>query len=272
MRAALELGGQRFTIDSPAVGLEVIERLYAVPLNGAVGDSPPGLRFEVLEIEGGWRLLVNDRTVVERTAMSHLALCLEHEVAQHLLARLGGHLAFHAGAVRVGDGAVLMAGAPDQGKSATTIQLLEMGHSFLCEEISLFDPSARAVEPYPQTPSLTREYLEEVRTAFPVEPERILALDDSQCRYAPARVELEPCPLSTIVFPRYDVNSRPELRDLRPEDCLLEMLGYCFEPDCDKAEFLDVIVDLLEAVPVRRLVYNSVSNARLLLRDLVNEV
>ncbi len=103
MRAALELGGRRFTIDSPGAGLEVIERLYAVPLQSSVGNGAAGLRFEVLEIEGGWRLCANDRTVVERTSMPHLALCLEHEVAQHLLSRLGGYLAFHAGAVRVGD-------------------------------------------------------------------------------------------------------------------------------------------------------------------------
>ena len=265
----LDLGGQTFAIGAPRQALEVLDDFFP----GAVlRDSPTqsAHRFSIEPLGDLWRLSYDGALVADRSQLLHVARCLEHEAGKVMLQNLADRVAFHAGAVSVGGRAILIAGLADQGKSSTTLQLLEMGHAFLCEEIALYEPRSGCIVPYLQSVAVGGSFLEELRQNFRVTG-HLREVGAGQFRYLAKRTANGSVPLASILLPRYSPRERPELTELRAQDCLVEVLAYCFEPRMEQERFLDAVIALLERVPVTRMVYDGVVSARRLLRRVVGE-
>ena len=265
----LDLGGQAFAIDAPPQALEVLDDFFP----GGILPEPPSpsaRRFSIESIGEFWRLSCDGALVADRSQLVHVATCLEHEAGQVVLENLGDRVGFHAGAVEVGGKAVLVAGLADQGKSSTTLQLLEMGHAFLCEEIALYEPHSGCIAPYAQSVAVVGSFLDELRHHFPVTG-GLREVSAGNFRYLPERFADGPVPVASILLPRYAPQEPPELTRLRAEDCLVDVLGYCFAPRMEQEQFLDALISLLERVPVTRMVYDGVFSARRLLDEVVGE-
>ena len=263
----LDLGGQAFALDAPAEAREVLDDFFP----GGVLPDPPShsaRRFSIEPVGEFWRLSCDGALVADRSQLMHVAACLEHKAAQVVLENLGGRVGFHAGAVEVGGKAVLVAGLADQGKSSTTVQLLEMGHAFLCEEIALYEPHSGSIAPYARSVAVSGSFLDELRNHFPVSG-GLLEISAGNFRYLPERFAGGAVPLASILLPRYAPQEPPQSTTLRAEDCLVDVLEYCFAPQMEQEPFLDAVISLLERVPVTRVVYDGVVSARRLLAEAV---
>ncbi len=180
----------------------------------------------------------------------------------------GDLVAFHAGAVGVEGEAWLLAGPPDVGKTSCTLELVEMGHSFLAEEVALVDPDAAHVLPYPQTLSVDPRMIAARGDSRPLKGGETVELEPGHWRYLPARVAAGPLRLGSILLPRYSPQGSARVEELRPEDALAEILGYCFEPRGDPEAFFDRVIRLISGARIARFEYADSAQARKILGDL----
>ena len=164
-------------------------------------------------------------------------------------------------------GACLAAGSADSGKSSTTLQLVELGHLFLAEEIAAIDSRARVL-PHLQTLAIDPRVSDEIAAERRLEPGRIERVDELLHRYVPDAVAAGPVPLATVLLPRYRPGRPPRIEELRLEAVLTELLGYCFEPPGDPEPAIDRILAVASGARLIRLEYPDASTARRLLREL----
>lgn len=200
-------------------------------------------------------------------------LSLEYEIERRVIEEARGLVALHGGAVAVADGACLVLGNSEDGKSATTFQLAELGHRFLCEEVTLVDPISWKVESYRQTVSLSADMVAEFEASLPIRG-RLYRMLDSAVRYRPperSSATQPPCagaPVAWILLPKFSAGAATRLSSLAVEDALPEVLGYAFPPNLDTEILFDRIIGLLERTETLRFVYGDAASARSALAEL----
>lgn len=259
----------RYSLEAPEEVLAATRVLYPHSLasrDPAAADLPALFRVE--RRGGHWHLEREGASLGEFSRPLHVALALEHGIETRIVRDCGEWIAFHAGAVGVGDGAVLLAGLPDSGKTSCTFQLVELGHRFVAEEVALVEPGSRRVHPYLQTPALDDRFLREFERTRPVAAGRVEKLDHGLRRYLPARVARQPLPLEAILLPRYRPRQEPAVEELEASAVLTEILAYCFEPNGDDEAFFERVIALVGSVRLLRLAYPHAAGARELLAGL----
>ena len=127
-------------------------------------------------------------------------------------------LLIHAGAVTIGDRAVLVPAEMDTGKSTTVTALLHSGARYLSDELGAIDPVTRNVYAYPKRITLDQDTL----AFFPGLEERLGdragAMETLTQRYV--RPEdcgssiAAPAPLGAVVFPTKDREGPPRLEPI----------------------------------------------------------
>ena len=197
-----------------------------------------------------------------------LICSLEEDIENTLIRSTGDWVGFHAGAVMIGDAACVIAGNPDTGKTTTTFNLVEMGHTFLCEEVTPVDPETLLVHPYPQVLTLEGTYAEKYRSLYPVENGELKILGSQMASYRPYAAGSDPVPLKTILIPAYDFSQTPGIEDLSPDEVFTELLGYCFPPNRDDEHLFDSVITICEKAEIFRLRTNSIQTMRELLKEL----
>lgn len=193
---------------------------------------------------------------------------LEEDIENTLIRSMGNWVGFHAGAVMIGDTACVIAGNPDTGKTTTTFNLIEMGHTFLCEEVSPVDPETLLVYPYPQVLTLDGTCAERYRSRYPVQKGSLKIFDSRMARYHPYVAGSDPVPLKTLLIPAYDPSQTPGIEKLSPDEVFTELLGYCFPPNTDDEHLFDSVIRICEAAEIFRLRTNSLQSMRELLKKL----
>lgn len=194
---------------------------------------------------------------------------LEENIENTLIRSIGDWVGFHAGAVLIGDTACVIAGNPDTGKTTTTFNLVEMGQTFLCEEVTPVDPETLLVYPYPQVMTLEGAYAEKHLSLYPVANGELKILDSQMARYCPYAVGSDPVPLKTILIPVYDTSQTPGIELLSPGEVFTELLGYCFPPNTDDEHLFDSVITICEKAEIFRLRTNSIQTMRELLKELI---
>ena len=232
------------------------------------GDRSPSRVYTIRPAGGRWSLLKDTAVAGDYATPVQALFAMEYDIETTVVAGRGDLIAFHAGAVRAGDAACLILGNPDAGKTTTTFNLVERGHSFLCEEVALVHPVTQHVEPFPQSLALGRDFLESTVARFPVRHGTILPLDDRFARYVPERVTTSLARVERLLLPRYAPDDEAGAFPLQPAEALTELLGYCFPPNHGEERLFDAVIALLEACQVERLCYGNVSQARRLLDEL----
>ena len=249
---------------------DVLENLELFYPHSLVDVPPPDLdhEYELKRDDSSWSLH-RDGNHIHPFHSAHLALMgLEFDLEGILVSKADDLVALHAGAVVVDEEACLIAGNSEAGKTTTTFNLVELGHDFLCEEISLVEPTTWRVQPYPQTLSLGDEVIREAERYFPIKCGEVRPLACSTSRYRPHHFCDQPTSAGTILLPRYSPEASPGLTDLSPGETLTEMLGYCFEPSRDDEYLFDNVIALLGECRIVRLHYDSMASARRMLSEL----
>ena len=229
----------------------------------------PSHKFVIESTPRGFSLIKDGRNDQQFASCVDLICHLEEDIENTLIRSIGDWIGFHAGAVTIGDAACVIPGNPDTGKTTTTFNLVEMGQTFLCEEITPVDPETLLVHPYPQVLTLEGAYAKKYRALYPVQNGELKILNSHMARYHPYAAASNPVPLKTLLVPAYDPSQAPGIRKLTPDEALTELLGYCFPPNTDDEHLFDSVIRICEEVEIFRLQTNSLPSMRELLTELL---
>jgi hypothetical protein len=249
---------------------EIVSDIQAAFLHSIDSNTHLSLhcKYEIKPIPHGLDLLKNGRKIGHFGSCLDLICHLEEDIENTLIRAMGDWVGFHAGAVMIRNAACVIPGNPDTGKTTTTFNLVEMGHPFLCEEVSPVDPETLLVYPYPQVLTLEAAYGEKYRSRYPVQYGILKIFDSRMARYHPDTAGSDPVPLKTILMPAYDPSQIPGIEKLSPGEMFTELLGYCFPPNGDDEQLFDSVIRICEAAEIFRLKTNSLHTTRELLKSL----
>ena len=257
----------RVAVTSPADTGDTLHAFYPTMTPGEA-TGVVDRRYDIRQAEEEWCLTIDGSDAGRYPTPSQALFALEYDLEQLVVERSGQLIAFHAGAVVSNGNAVLIAGDSGAGKTTTTFNLIELGYEFLCEEVTLVDPSTRLVHPHPQSLAGTREFLDRMDAEQTPVAGTIVTLDSRFARYVPHRFARAPATVDTIVLPHFDPDASAWVETASAADVLTEVLGYCFPPTQGEEELFDGVIRLLESCRVARLFYADVASARRLLREL----
>ena len=124
---------------------------YIFPTFGRApaGSAPPDLYVQIEHAAGKYRLLINEALVATSTDPQLLIPDMIQQLDEAIIPRLIGLRAVHAGAVQIGNRALVLPGRSHAGKSSLVAELLRHGAAYLSDEYALIDVSGR-VHPYPR--------------------------------------------------------------------------------------------------------------------------
>ncbi len=249
---------------------EIISDIQAAFLHSISPDTNLPLRHEyvIASTSNGLSLFKDGQPARQFGSRLDLICRLEEDIENTLIRSIGAWVGFHAGAVMIGDSACVIAGNPDTGKTTTTFNLIEIGYTFLCEEITPVDPETFLVYPYPQVLGLEGTYAEKYLSLYPVQNGEFTIPDSQMVRYRPHTAGSEPVPLKTILMPAYDPFQKPGIEELAPDEAFTELLGYCFPPNRDDEHLFDSVIRICEEAEIFRLRTNSLQSMRELLKEL----
>jgi hypothetical protein len=249
---------------------EIISDIQSAFLHSIRSEThlSPHHKYVIKPIPNGLELLKEGQIIGHFGSCLELICHLEEDIENTLIRAIGGWVGFHAGAVMIGNSACVIPGNPDTGKTTTTFNLVEMGHPFLCEEVSPVDPETFLVYPYPQVLTLEGAYAEKYQSRYPVQKGTLKIIDSRMARYQPNAAGSDPVPLKTILMPAYDPSQTPEIENLAPGEMFTELLGYCFPPNGDDEHLFDSVIRICEGAEIFRIRTNSLSSMRELLREL----
>ncbi len=232
-------------------------------------NPSPRHEYVIETTSNGFSLLKAGQPARHFGSSLELICRLEENIENTLIRSMGDWVGFHAGAVMIGDAACVIAGNPDTGKTTTTFNLVEMGQTFLCEEVTPVDPETLLVYPYPQVLTIEGTYAEKYRSLYLVQNGELKILDSQMARYSPYDVGSDPVPLKMILIPAYDFSKTPGIEGLSPDEVFTELLGYCFPPNRDDEHLFDSVITICEKAEIFRLRTNSIQSMRELLKELI---
>jgi len=230
-------------------------------------NGPSHLAYVFRLTSDGFSLFKNGRLSGQSGSALEALCALEEEIENELIRAVGDWVAFHAGAVEMEGGACLIAGDPDTGKTTTTLNLIEMGAMFLCEEVAPVNPTTPLVHPYPQVLTLSRTCAEEYLSLYPFQSGELTIVDSQTARYHPFEAASGPVPLKTILIPGYDPFGTSRAEELLPADVFTELLGYCFPPNGDEEQLFDSVIRICEKARIFRVQAVSLQSLRECLRE-----
>ena len=249
---------------------EVISDIQAAFLHSIRSETSLSPRHEYVigSTPNGLDLLKEGQLLGHFGSCSELICHLEEAIENTLIRGIGDWVGFHAGSVTIGSSACIIPGNPDTGKTTTTFNLVELGHTFLCEEVAAVDPETLLVYPYPQVLTFDGTYAEKYRSRYPITNGKLTILNSQMARYYPRAAGSDPVPLKTVLMPLYDPSQTQGIEELSPGEILTEFLGYCFPPNGDDEQLFDSAIRICEAAEIFRLRSNSLQSMHELLREL----
>jgi len=232
----------------------------------------PRHAFEVRPGDDGLALVKNGAVIGLFADPSDLLFALEEDLEFALIESLDGWVGLHAGAVVLDDIAIVTVGHPDTGKTTTTLNLIELGLPFLCEEVTPVDPETCAVHSFPHPLTLSRAYGEALNVCYPVQHGVLTYHGPDMARYSARRVHRTPVRLGAIVLPAYDPSATPALTEVPPADVIPDLFQYCFAPTRGDELLYDSVIRVVEQCRLFRMQTCSIESARTLLTQLVVEL
>ena len=127
----------------------------------------PGIDVRLAQDEQGISVLLNEKLVASGATIRGVMVATIKAVDDAVVHCLKSFRAVHAGAVLIGDTAVLLPGSTHAGKSSLVAELLRRGASYFSDEYALID-IAGCVHPYPR-PLLLRDGRSQQSAIFPEE-------------------------------------------------------------------------------------------------------
>ena len=259
------------TVSVPDDMAASFERNFAHALSVSL-PTTAHLHFDVRPQIDGVSVLRNRLLSGTFPNATEVMFAIEEDLEFALIERLDGWIGFHAGAVTLGDVAIVTLGHPDTGKTTTTLQLAELGLPMLCEEVTPVDPDTRLVHSFPHPLTLARGYGEAFAARYPVTRGDLSFYGADMARYAPHAVRVQPAQLGVMLFPAYNPSSTPAIERLSPADVIPDVFGYCFTPTRGDEHLYDSVIRVVEQCRLFRLHTCSIESARTLLIQLIADL
>jgi hypothetical protein len=155
---------------------------YVLPFSPRVDSArdQPDIVVRVARVVEEFELSIDGVVVASASRVISLVPALIRVLDETVIQRLTTLRAVHAGAVVLGERALLMPGATHAGKSSLVAELLRRGATYFSDEYALIDSEGR-VHPYPR-PLLLRNGSPEQYPVLPREPTEALPM----CQYRSA--------------------------------------------------------------------------------------
>ncbi len=177
--------------------------------------------------------------------------------------RLRGVVCLHASAVALGDRAVLIAGAPEAGKSSTAAAFCRSGHAILSDDVAPIVEAAGGLYVQPSYPQL-RLWPDSVAALYgsPCALPRLTPTWDKRAldlRTAGGGFQADRLPLAAIyVFGERTGGGDADITGLSGRESLMALVansytGYLLDPAA-RAQELAFLTRVAASVPIRRLV------------------
>lgn len=170
--------------------------------------------------------------VLRDPSMSTIATRAVMDIQEYACRNVRTFVAIHSGAVGTSEGALLMPGAPDTGKSTTTTALITAGFGYLSDEVAPIDPVTSRVYPYPRRVALDEIALD----LFPGLADRLQ--DREGLRGHPFQRFIrpedlgsktsDPMPVRWLVFPSKDMAGAPRLTPVTRAEAVELLAANCF--------------------------------------------
>lgn len=139
----------RITAQRPELR-EILHRYIFPSLHRVeISEIPADVSLSVIEGATQFDLLIDQTKVASADDPMSLALASIKALDEALIHRLAKLRAVHAGAVLLGNKALLLPGSTHAGKSSLVAELLRRGATYLSDEYALIDFTGR-VHPYPR--------------------------------------------------------------------------------------------------------------------------
>lgn len=203
-------------------------------------------------VRWGSEILVDARSGVEEALLRTLVL----GPALALLLHQRGRLVLHASAVRTNTGAVLFLGGSGWGKSAIAAAMYRRGHPLAADDLAPVHFDGDLPHVYPGFPRL-RLWPEFARRLDPSADDDARQHGGVEKRHVPAGLGFSTVPLRLRSIYVLDGHGSTLVRDLRPQEALLDLLRHTYTARLlaggRSAVHLAQCARLLESVPVRRL-------------------
>lgn len=270
-RETIEIAGVAVSIDYPSGTLEAICRDYF--RNCPATTRSPNCRLSAERDVSGWMIRVNGHEFLRLKGEEQLGLGLMHAARAMLYAEGDYDFAFHAAAVAHPDGAILLCGPRESGKSMLAGYLAGRGFRLLTDEPALLHLDSSAVSELSLPISLKEgswTALRDELAQFSCGPVHVRS-DGTRIKLAHVRTEGGLCltPLVRIVFPEYSpaIEKQAEPLSLLRTLFLLNESGVLPRKNLGRRRFEEFLV-LLDRTPAHRVRYKSLSEAWQVLRSL----
>ena len=174
-----------------------------------------------------------------------------------------GCVAFHAGAVGLPWGAVILPGVSNSGKSTLVAGLVDAGAVYLSDEVALVDPGPGTIVPYPKSISLDPG-------SFPLLPHLRPDVGPRFAGHRERKWHVEPrgprgddqvWPVRAVVAPTHDAGATTRLEPVGRRQAVELLLANSFHfAPAGEAGFV-ALVRLAREVPVHRLTVGALREA-----------
>jgi hypothetical protein len=264
--------GFTFTVEAPYPQLDA----YLHRLLAALRTSQPARHaYAITSDRDGstpaWSLRLDGQQIGVASQPETLIGALVHDL-NHRAVTEAGLLTIHASAAVYAGRALLFPGSMEAGKSTLVAGLVRAGFGYLTDEAVGIDRETRMARPYPKPLSLDPGswYL------FPeLQPQADLITPrykTDQWLVPPDEVRpgagSGPCPISLIVFPRFEAGTETSLLPVRRADALIELAKSTFDFRDHGRVALDLLADLVRGADCYRLTMADLGPAVELVRGL----
>ncbi len=257
---SVRLPTESVTVEAPVLAATALRQFFPA-VTAAAADASPA-RWAIAAEGELWRL-EEDGAAIGRFAAPAFAVAALEQRWVELVARSARRaIAFHAGAVEVFGSAVLIAGLAESGKTATTVQLVELGHTFVADEIAVVEAAGDRVRPFHRSPAVGASFVADLFSAADPAHGALVEPAPGLARYLPRRLARDGVAVSALLLPRYRRGAATVVEELAAAAVLTEVLGYCFEPAGEPERLVDALIAHLGRWSIRRLTYGDSTAAR----------
>jgi hypothetical protein len=231
---------------------ELRQRLGHLLLAGDHTAETVIFRLTLEEIEPDWIEICDSNGRSERGQREYIVHCARRWAIDRFIEAHPGFLWLHAAAAALDDLVVLLCGSPGAGKSTLAVQLVDLGWTFVADDVVPVDRTSRLALPMPCAPCIRTGLLQEGGDlpVFLEQSKRVVPVPSGQVATAPQ-------PVGAVVFPEFVQSTAPILSPLSSTSAARSLIAHCLRFDEEKALTIGGLFRLADALPAFHLRYHD---------------
>lgn len=244
---------------SDAAVLERIQTIFRAMLTPTPGHVIGSLRIECGN--GRYGLFINGACTAERTSYDDLSPHVTRTVVSQFIHARPDLIWLHAGGVAHDNTTAVFPGSWGCGKSTLVMRLHEWGWVYLSDDVVPIDPHTSLALPFPLTPRV-RAASDELLSR-----QQVGTLPKLTMEVQPGGVCRQAMPLGGLIFPQYVPDAQNRLTAHTPAAAAADLLQNCLSFVEHRETALRTLCDLVQRIPIFRLVFADSQRAAELVRE-----